>query len=137
VTIATNAKIAGFTSLFYIAAGLTALAMRGRPQIAGTMELFVERFFFFAVGSTIFCWLLLTGRMIPAALAWLGLLGSLLLVVIVPVQRAGLLAAVDFLTRTTWLMWLPLFVFEILLGLWLIIKGVAVPARMRHAHEAA
>src|SRR5512143_3294451 len=29
--------------------------------------------FFFAVGSTIFAWLLLRGRMIPSGLAWLGL----------------------------------------------------------------
>src|SRR6266536_4553748 len=30
---------------------------------------------FFALGSTLFSWLLLRGRMIPAALAWLGVLG--------------------------------------------------------------
>src|SRR5712691_3715900 len=41
---------------------------------------------FFAVGSTLFCWLLLRGRMIPAALAWLGVLASVLLVVILPLQ---------------------------------------------------
>src|SRR5205085_4721122 len=39
---------------------------------------------FFAVGSTIFSWLLLRGRMIPAALAWLGVLASALLVVELP-----------------------------------------------------
>ena len=32
--------------------------------------------FFFALGSTLFAWLLLRGRMIPTALAWLGVLGS-------------------------------------------------------------
>src|SRR5688572_7324519 len=31
---------------------------------------------YFAAGSTIFCWLLLRGALIPAALAWLGLASS-------------------------------------------------------------
>src|SRR6266852_5402521 len=46
---------------------------------------------FFAVGSTLFSWLLLRGRMIPVALAWLGVLASALLVVILPAQLAGFL----------------------------------------------
>ena len=37
---------------------------------------------YFAVGSTIFCWLLLRGQMIPVALAWLGTAASALLVVL-------------------------------------------------------
>src|SRR5882672_5845067 len=40
---------------------------------------FVIGAMFFAVGSTLFCWLLLRGRMIPIALAWLGVLASVLL----------------------------------------------------------
>ena len=39
---------------------------------------------FFAVGSTIFSWLLLRGRMVPVPLAWLGVLASILLVVALP-----------------------------------------------------
>jgi len=79
---------------------------------------------FFAVGSTLFSWLLLRGRMIPAALAWLGVLASVLLVVLLPMQLADVLpdAVIQF-------MWLPMAAFEIPLGLWLIIKGAAVPAR--------
>ena len=46
---------------------------------------------FFAVGSTLFCWLFLRGRLIPAALAWLGVFASVLLVVALPLQYAGLL----------------------------------------------
>ena len=38
--------------------------------------------FFFAIGSTIFCWLLLRGTMIPAALAWLGVIASVFLVLV-------------------------------------------------------
>src|SRR6185369_7779911 len=57
-------------------------ARRWNPIIAAT---------FFAVGSTLFSWLLLRGRMIPAALAWLGVLGSILPAVCFPLQLAGLL----------------------------------------------
>jgi len=81
---------------------------------------------FFAVGSTIFSWLLLRGRMIPVALAWLGLLASVLLVVGLPLQLAGVLRA-----SAIQLMWLPMAAFEIPLALWLLIKGVATPARLR------
>ena len=77
----------------------------------------------FAVGSTIFSWLLLRGRMIPVGLAWLGVFASMLLVVLLPLQLAGLLRG-----SVAQLMWLPMAAFEIPLGFWLIIKGVA-PAR--------
>src|SRR5216684_7486772 len=49
---------------------------------------------FFAVGSTLFSWLLLRGRMIPAPLAWLGVVASVLLVVGLPLQLAGLVHGV-------------------------------------------
>ena len=42
---------------------------------------------FFAVGSTLFSYLFLRGRMIPVALAWLGVLASVLLVVGLPLLR--------------------------------------------------
>ncbi len=47
--------------------------------------------FAFAVGSTLFCWLLLRGLMIPVTLAWLGVVASVLLMVGLPPQLAGLL----------------------------------------------
>jgi len=85
---------------------------------------FVIGAMFFAVGSTLFCWLLLRGRMIPIALTWLGVLASVLPVVLLPLQIMDVLPdpMIQF-------MWLPMAAFEIPLGLWLIIKGVAVPAR--------
>jgi hypothetical protein len=82
---------------------------------------------FFAVGSALFSWLLLRGRMIPAALAWLGVLASALLIVGLPLQFAGVLEG-----PATQLMWIPMAAFEIPLGLWLLVKGVARPA---HAEE--
>jgi len=78
---------------------------------------------FFAVGSTLFSYLFLRGRMIPVALACLGVLASVLLVVGLPLQIAGVLRG-----TITQLMYLPMLAFEISLGLWLLIKGAAIPA---------
>ena len=75
---------------------------------------------FFAVGSMLFSYLLLRGRMIPAALAWLGVIASVLLVVGLPTQLSGFFTSPAF-----GLMWLPMLVFELTLALWLLIKGVA------------
>lgn len=83
---------------------------------------------FFAVGSTLFSWLLLRGRMIPAALAWFGVLASILPVVCSPLQLVGLLGG-----PLTSLMWYPVLLFEVALALWLIVKGVAAPAPRQSA----
>lgn len=77
---------------------------------------------FFALGSTLFSWLLLRGRMIPAALAWLGVLASALCAICFPLQLAGLLSG-----PITSFMWYPVLLFELVLALWLIIKGVSSP----------
>ena len=79
---------------------------------------------FFAVGSTFFSWLLLRGRMIPVPLAWLGVVASVLLVVGLPLQGAGLLHGL-----ATSLMWIPMALFEVPLALWLLVKGVAPATR--------
>ena len=162
----TNARIAGFTFLFYIVAGLSSMALAGRPHAPDVLSLLTsfsalvlgvtlyaltreqdadlallaltcrvieaipghEGAVFFAVGSTLFAWLLLRGRMIPAALGWLGVPASLLLVVILPLQRAGLFGGpTSWTSSVTWLIWLPALVFEIALALWLLLKGVATP----------
>jgi hypothetical protein len=83
---------------------------------------------FFALGSTLFSWLLLRGRMIPTALAWLGVFASILPSVCFPLQLVGLLSG-----PVTSLMWYPILLFEVALALWLIIKGVAPPARRQSA----
>jgi len=75
---------------------------------------------FFAVGSTCFSWLLLRGRVIPVPLAWLGVVASILILVGLPLQLAAVLQG-----PITQLMWLPMAAFEIPLGLWLFVKGVA------------
>ncbi len=84
---------------------------------------------YFAVGSTIFAWLLLRGRLIPTALARLGVFASLLLVVILPLQRAGLLGgSTSWSSSATWILWLPMLVFEVVLALFLLINGVRAPS---------
>lgn len=165
----TNARLAGFTFLFYIAAGIGSLVLAREPHVANVLSLLTDFCalvlgvtlyaitreedadlamlaltcrvieaipsggegagpIFFAVGSTIFSWLLLRGRMIPAALAWLGVLASATLVALLLVQRAGLFGgALNWSSSVTWLVWLPMLVFEVAFALWLIVKGVAAP----------
>ena len=76
----------------------------------------------FALGSTLYCYLFLRARSIPVPLAWLGVLASVLLVVALPLQLAGFLRG-----PVTWFIWMPMLAFEVPLGLWLLIKGVATP----------
>ena len=159
------ARVAGFTFLFYIVAGISSMALPDRTQVADVLSLLLnfsaiilgvtlytitreqgpalallaltcrvieavhgESAIFFAVGSALFCWLLLRGRMIPIALAWLGVVASVLLVVILPLQLAGLFGgSMSWSASITWLVWLPMLVFEVAFALWLLIKGVAMP----------
>jgi hypothetical protein len=170
--IMTYARVAGVTFLFYIAAGISTLAMGSQAQTADLL-FFLQNLsalvlgvtlymltrehgpalallalacrileavhdqseIFFAVGSLLFCLLLLRGRVIPAGLAWLGVIASVLLVVILPLQLAGLFGgAMSWSASVTWLVWLPMLVFEVVLALWLIVRGVAQPAASAIAH---
>jgi hypothetical protein len=76
----------------------------------------------FAAGSMLFSWLFLRARTIPVPLAWLGLVASVLLVVLLPLRLAGFLSG-----PVTMLMWLPMLVFELAFAFRLIVKGVAEP----------
>lgn len=159
------ARVAGFTFLFYIASGITSLALAGgtpATDVLGLLQNFSalvlgvtlyaitreqgpalamlalacrileavhsESAIFFSVGSLLFSWLLLRGRMIPITLAWLGVVASVLLVVILPLQLAGLFGgAMSWSASVTWIVWLPMLVYELVLALWLLIKGVDEP----------
>ena len=89
---------------------------------------------YFAVGSSLFCWLFLQGRIIPVALAGLGVVASSLLVVLLVLRTAGLFGpGANWSSSLTWLTWLPMLVFELMLAAWLIVKGVAEPARREAA----
>jgi len=78
----------------------------------------------FAAGSTAFAWLLLRGRMIPAPLAWLGLIGSLIVLIEVPLELAGFVGG-----PRAQVVWIPIALFELTVAPWLIFKGVAPAAR--------
>lgn len=80
----------------------------------------------FAAGSSLFSYLFLRARSVPAPIAWLGLISSLLLVLVLPLQLVGLLEE-----RVASLTWLPVLVFELALALWLIVRGVVASRRVR------
>jgi hypothetical protein len=179
MTRTTNSRIAGFTFLLYIAAGITSMVVyrqaAGGGEIAARLASMAQHATeigigsslpttqavlwlatangasapdprtahalgallqqvtgstisitatFFAVGSTFFSWLLLRGRMIPVSLAWLGVASSVLLVVVLPLRGAGFIHG-----RITWLVWIPMAVFEVAFAIWLLVKGAAPPAR--------
>lgn len=167
-----NARLAGFTFLLYIVAGITSLSLTRYPNARSVLGIvtslcalvlgvtlyaitrdedpdlallalgcrFVDAIpgnqngsaLFFAVGSTIFAWLFLRGRMIPVWLARLGVLASVLLVILLFVQRAGVFAdALNWSSPVTWVLWFPMLIFEVTLAFWLLIKGVA----WRHAPQ--
>jgi len=104
------------------AQALGAFLLKGTPNVSAT---------FFAVGSTLFSWLLLRGRMVPVWLAWLGVVGSALIAVGLPLQLAGFLTG-----PVTQFMWIPIAVFELVVAFWLMIKGAAMPPRLRPAGVA-
>jgi len=92
---------------------------------------------FVGLGSTTYMYLLLKSRYIPKALALLGLVGSALVGLValirmwfpalvtaaVPIARSLPLAARAFLAVII----VPILAFEIIIGLWLLIKGVRMP----------
>lgn len=76
----------------------------------------------FAVGSTVYAYLFLRARSIPVPLAWLGIVASVILVIGLPLSLVGYLSG----PVTMW-MWLPMVLFEIPLGVWLLVKAVPDP----------
>ena len=123
-------------SLIPTALGLVSLAARGTSvgvvDAGGTNALgaFLQRpdgligAIFFAAGTGIFSYLMLRGRMVPVALAWWGLLSSVVLVIGLPLQLAGF-----FTGRLANYQWAPALVFAPVFALWLLIKGVVTPPR--------
>jgi len=79
----------------------------------------------FALGSALFSYLLLRARSIPVPLAWLGVVASILLVVVLPLQLAGFVQG-----PMTNYAWIPMLAFEVPLGVWLLVKGVAADERV-------
>jgi hypothetical protein len=86
---------------------------------------------FFAAGSTLYCYLLLKARSIPVPLAALGVVGSLLILVGVPWQTA--LSHQTF-SGASAVIWFPIGIFEIIAGVWLMVKGANVPTTAPAEH---
>lgn len=82
----------------------------------------------FAVGSALFCYLFLRGRLIPKLLAGLGLLGSCLIAVGMPLSILNLLPA-----PLVALIWAPIAIFEIVVAFWLFFKGIVTVHAEREA----
>ncbi|MGE5413897.1 MAG: DUF4386 domain-containing protein [Syntrophomonadaceae bacterium] len=78
----------------------------------------------FSLGSLLFAGLFVRGRIVPAALGWLGVAASVLTVGVVPLQLVGIAHSplTDFI-------WLPMLVFEVWLAFFLIVKGPSPAAR--------
>jgi hypothetical protein len=74
----------------------------------------------FALGSTGFALAFLRGRLLPPALAWLGVVASILLVAMLPIQMAGWIGGMS----TYLLMWMPMLAFELWLAVYLIGWGI-------------
>ncbi len=94
------------------AAGAVGAFVLAQPWLIGAA--------FFAVGSTIFSWLLLSGRMVPVWLAGLGVVASAVVALALPLQLMEVLPGL-----VAQLIWLPVAVFELVLAVWLIAKGAA------------
>jgi hypothetical protein len=65
---------------------------------------------------------------VPAPLAWVGVIASILAVTLLPLQLEGVVRS-----PLTDYMWFPMLAFEVPLGFWLLIKGAAMPARRQAA----
>lgn len=116
--------------LLWLAQGATGADAPDIPSAHALAALFVKAWGWgfllaaavFAVGSTLFAYLFLRARSIPVPLAWLGIFASLLLVAGLPARLVNWVPASMGLY-----MWLPMLVFEVILGAWLIVKGVRAP----------
>jgi hypothetical protein len=92
---------------------------------------------FFGFGSTIYMYLLVRSRYVPRTLALVGLVGSPLVALfaltrmLIPAFVAGTFAAVRELPPVALavlaLVLAPLLLLELVLGLWLLVKGVRIP----------
>jgi hypothetical protein len=60
--------------------------------------------------------------MVPAGLAWLGVLASVLLALALPLQLVGIARG-----SLVQMLWIPMAAFEVPLALWLLVKGAALP----------
>jgi hypothetical protein len=75
--------------------------------------------FFLSLGTIVYCWLLYTSRYVPRLLAGLGIAAFVIMLLATGVSL--LLPQYQDLTRIGWA---PGIVFEVAIGLWLLLKGI-------------
>jgi hypothetical protein len=94
---------------------------------------FYVAFVFLGLGSAVFAYVLFKSRYVPRVLAGWGVFASLLL-------AAGSLAVIlssRFAANASMIYMVPMFFYEVPLGLWFLIRGVQVPAIRAAAGEHA
>jgi hypothetical protein len=108
-----------------------------RLLLGATSSGFWVAMFFFSLGSTIYCYLLLKSRYVPRLLALSGVAASSLSVVVVltrflfPAFVTAAFAGVRSLPIPALVLFalilVPIFSFEFTIGSWLLVKGVHIP----------
>lgn len=101
-------------------------------QLQGLARLFIGMrgtglylgFVFLGAGSAVFACLLLRSRYVPQLLAWWGIFASALLAL----GSLATLLSPWFAANASMASMVPMFFYEVPLGLWFLIKGVKVPA---------
>jgi hypothetical protein len=78
--------------------------------------------FCFVVGGFLFAYLFLRGRLIPRWLAWIGVVTIGVQLIFVPLHIASMVPGV-IVNR----LWMPILLYEVPLGIWLIAKGTESP----------
>jgi hypothetical protein len=116
IVVASNAAVPTADNSAYLAMGTVLL---GIERVIG-MSIAA---FCFTLGSAFYSYLFIKGRSIPVALAWLGFISSVILLIAVPLQLVGILQE----GLLTSLMWMPMLLFEVILSFWLMVKGVREP----------
>ena len=99
------------------------LAVLSRVIMGGHGTGLSVAFIFLGLGSTIFSYLWLKSGYIPRAIAWLGILASLLMTVFG--LTAMVLPALGTAVGLTYMT--PMFFYEVGLGIWLLVKGLKGP----------
>jgi hypothetical protein len=96
------------------------LAVLARLSIGSHATLYNIVFVFLGLGSTVFGCLWLESRYVPKALAWLGIVASFLLAA----GTFAILVVPDLQTILFPAYMVPMFFFEVGMGMWLLVKGL-------------
>jgi hypothetical protein len=101
------------------------LAALARLSLAIHGTTYVVVFVFLGLGSTVFGYLWLQSKYVPKALAWLGIVASFLLAA----GSFAILLAPGLQTILYPTYMVPMFFFEVGMGIWLLVKGLRPSAR--------